>query len=102
MAGRGAPACAMVSANVVGGKKDSADDQALFRETIERKIRERCQGACHYCKRAYGGATGTYGTWDDLASWIFGYCSNVCRRAAGEPAEFDLEDALRVLMRDAN
>jgi hypothetical protein len=77
-------------------------DQALFRETIERKIRSQCRGSCKSCGAAYGGTTGAYGTWDDLASWVFGYCSNRCRLAAGEPKQFDIEAALKILFPEAN
>jgi hypothetical protein len=76
-------------------------DQALFRETIERRVRERCRGSCRFCRSPYGGSS-SYGGWDDLASWIFGYCSNRCRLAAGEPQQFDIEAALKVLYSDSN
>jgi hypothetical protein len=76
-------------------------DQALFRETIERRVRARCEGACRYCQGLYGG-TAKYDTWDDLASWVFGFCSNKCRLAAGEPQQFDLDAALKVLFPDSN
>ena len=87
----------MVSAPAVDEKKGVEDAQAIFRETIERNVRARCQGSCRYCQAVYGGPTGRYEEWDDLASWIFGYCSNKCRLAAGEPREFDIDKALSVL-----
>ena len=83
-------------------KSPVAEEALLFQEGIERRVRERCAGVCRSCGTAYGGASGTYGSWDDLASWIFGYCSNRCRLAAGEPERFDIEAALKALFPDSN
>jgi hypothetical protein len=87
---------------VAGNRQTDVIDQQLFRETIEQNVRARCHGKCRFCAAEFGGATGTYDEWEDLASWVFGYCSNKCRLGAGEPAQFDIDAALKVLYPDAN
>jgi hypothetical protein len=78
------------------------DTQELFRTTIEENVRRRCQGSCRFCGSPYGGPDLPYGDWEDLASWIFGHCSFHCRLAAGEPRQFDMERALKILHPDGN
>jgi hypothetical protein len=73
------------------------DDYELFRTTVEKNVRRQCHGQCHVCGSPYGGPDLPYKEWEDLASWVFGYCTNRCRRAAGEPAEFDIDAAMKVL-----
>jgi hypothetical protein len=79
-------------------KSDIKAAEELFRTTIERQVRLTCHGSCRTCQAAYGGPDSRYDEWDDLASWIFGYCSNRCRLAAGEPREFDIDRALALLI----
>ena len=71
--------------------------EKLFRATVERKVRLSCQGSCRICQAPYGGPDTPYEEWPDLASWIFGYCSDRCRLAAGEPREFNIDRALQIL-----
>lgn len=81
----------------MSGKAEPPVDEAFVRATVEQTIRARCQGACKYCRASYGGRDAAPAGWDDVASWIFGYCCNRCRRAAGEPRELDIDAALAVL-----
>ena len=87
----------------MGDKRDpEVLDEAFFRDTIELAVRTRCHGSCKFCKSSYGGPTARFDGWEGLASRIFGYCSNRCRLAAGEPQPFDIQAAMKILFPNAN
>jgi hypothetical protein len=66
-----------------------------LRQAIEFRARQ-CKGVCRSCGARFGGnAVGL--EMMDLLSWIYDYCSNRCRRDAGEPEPFDLEEGMRRL-----
>jgi hypothetical protein len=79
------------------GEDETIVNDAFVRATVEQRIRALCKGSCKYCGGSYGAPSDRYGEWDDLASWIFGYCRNRCRLAAGEPSELDIDAAIAVL-----
>jgi hypothetical protein len=71
-----------------------------LRQAIEFRAK-KYRGACAQCGTSFGGDPSGREL-HDLISWLFGFCTNACRRDSGQPEKFDLEEMARILAKDAN